>query len=694
MKLTRILLPLLGSLFIGCSQEFNVTEERIINADSEPENWMSHARTYDEKRFSPLDQINSENVSSLGLAWKFTTDTNRGHEASPIIIDGVMFTTSAWSVVYALDAASGELLWKYDPLVDKEWGYNACCDVVNRGVAVWKGKVLLGALDGRLIALNAKDGSLIWETLTIDKSRPYTITGAPRVLKDMVLIGNGGAELGVRGYVSAYSIETGQKLWRFYTVPGDPSLDFENPILEKASKTWKGGEWWKIGGGGTVWDSMAYDPELDLLYIGVGNGSPWNRYIRSPGGGDNLFLSSIVALKPNTGEYVWHYQTTPGDTWDYTATQHMILADIKINQELRKVIMQAPKNGFFYVLDRQTGEFISAKKYVTVTWATKVDETTGRPIENEETNYKGRVREVKPGPLGGHNWQPMSYSPETKLVYIPAQELPFNYGDTEDFTYNEKTWNTGIDIAATFPPKDPKELQELLLTLKGHLSAWDPVAQKEIWRAQYDWPWNGGVLSTAGNLVFQGTSDGRLIGYKADTGTKVWEKNVYNGIGAPPVSYTIDGVQYISVIVGYGGAFPLTAGVPAPNPGANTNGQILTFKLNGEETLLKPKSLEAMATPPPSVADFATIAKGEYEFHEHCQFCHGAGAGGGGVIPNLLTMSEDTHKSFLGIVLGGAHKNKGMVSFKEMLNEEQANAIHEYIISQANATYAMQVELK
>ena len=690
MKSIKILTLLLSSILISCSQEFNITEERIINADSEPENWMSHGRTYDEKRFSPLNQINSENVSELGLAWKFTTDTNRGHEASPIVVDGVMFTTSAWSVVYALDAASGELLWKYDPLVNKEWGYNACCDVVNRGVAVWKGKVLFGTIDGRLISLNAKDGSLIWETLTIDKNRPYTITGAPRVLKDMVLIGNGGAELGVRGYVSAYNIETGQKVWRFYTVPGDPSLDFENPILEKASKTWKGGEWWKIGGGVTVWDSMAYDPELDLLYIGVGNGSPWNRYIRSPGGGDNLFLSSIVALKPTTGEYVWHYQTTPGDAWDYTATQHMILADIEINQEIRKVIMQAPKNGFFYVLDRQTGEFISAKKYVPVTWAIKIDQASGRPIENEETNYKGRVREVTPGPLGGHNWQPMSYSPETKLVYIPAQELSFNYGDTEDFTYNKKTWNTGIDIVATIPPKDPNKLLELLSTLKGHLSAWDPVTQKEVWRVQHDWPWNGGVLSTAGNLVFQGTSDGRLIAYKADVGGKAWEVNTYNGIGAPPITYTIDGVQYISVIVGYGGAFALTAGVPAPNPGAHTNGQILTFKLDGKEIITKPISYTKMVVPPPSLSDFATISKGEYEFHEHCQFCHGAGAGGGGVIPDLLTMSEDTHKAFLGIVLGGAHKNNGMISFHEMLNEEQANAIHEYIISQANAAYNMQ----
>ena len=413
-------------VLFGCSQEFNVSGKRIIEANLEPENWMSHGRTYDEQRFSPLNQINPENIKDLGIAWHFTTDTNRGHEASPIVIDGVMFISSAWSMVYALDATSGELLWKYDPKVPKEWGHNACCDVVNRGVAVWKGKVIFGTIDGRLIALNAKDGSLVWETLTIDKNRPYTITGAPRVIKDKVIIGNGGAELGVRGYVSAYGADSGKMLWRFYTVPGNPEEDFENPILEKASETWKGGKWWEIGGGGTVWDSIAYDPELDLLYIGVGNGSPWNRYIRSRGGGDNWFLSSIVALKPDTGKYVWHYQTTPGDTWDYTATQHMILADITINNEIRKVIMQAPKNGFFYLIDRTDGEFISAENYVSVNWATHVDPITGRPVENPEKNYQNKVvEEIKPGPLGGHNWQPMSFNPQTGLVYIPVQELFF-----------------------------------------------------------------------------------------------------------------------------------------------------------------------------------------------------------------------------------------------------------------------------
>tara|TARA_B100000929_G_scaffold11817_2_gene9822 strand:- start:124 stop:2211 length:2088 start_codon:yes stop_codon:yes gene_type:complete len=688
---SKKILPLIISIILAaCSEEFNINGERIIQADLEPENWMAHGRTYDEKRFSPLTDINSDNVKKLGLAWYFNTDTNRGHEASPIVVDGVMFITSAWSVVYALDAEKGELIWKYDPKVPKEWGYKACCDVVNRGVAVWKGKVFFGTIDGRLIALEADNGKLIWEKLTIDKEKPYTITGAPRIIKDKVIIGNGGAELGVRGYVSAYNTESGEMIWRFYTVPGNPKDAFENPILKETITTWKGGNWWEIGGGGTVWDSMAYDPSLDLLYIGVGNGSPWNRYIRSPGGGDNLFLSSIVALKPDTGEYVWHYQTTPGDTWDYTATQHMILADLEIQGKKKKVIMQAPKNGFFYVIDRVNGDLISAENYVPVNWATHIDQLTGRPVENPEKNYKDRVVEkIKPGPLGGHNWQPMSFNPHTGLVYLPAQELFFNYGDDKNFIYNEKTWNTGIDINATVPPKDQEELEELLEAIKGHLSAWDPVSQKEIWRANYDWPWNGGTLTTAGNLVFQGTTEGKFIAYKADDGKKIWEVDVQSGVGAPPITYSIDGNQYVAVMVGYGGAYALSGGVPPVHSGGNINGRLLVFKLGGDNSLPEPKLYKDMPKPPLLVADMATVSEGEYEYHEHCQFCHGAGAVGGGVIPDLQQMSQETHTAFLGIVLGGSHKDKGMISFSEMLSEDQADAIHQYLISQANTTYKL-----
>ena len=318
----------------------NLDRTRIVNANEEPGNWLAHARTYDEQRFSPLDQINSENVGDLGLAWFFDTGTDRGLEASPIVVDGVMYTSGSWSVVFANDARTGELIWQFDPLVPKAWGVNACCDVVNRGVSVWKGRVYVGTIDGRLIALDAASGEVVWDVNTIDRSKPYTITGAPRIINDKVIIGNGGAEFGVRGYVTAYDTATGELVWRFHTVPGDPAEPFESATMEAAAKTWTG-RWWTMGGGGTVWDSMAYDPDLNYLYIGVGNGSPWNQNVRSPGGGDNLFLSSVVALNPDTGEYIWHYQTTPGDSWDYTATQHMILAELEIGGEVRKVIPEA-----------------------------------------------------------------------------------------------------------------------------------------------------------------------------------------------------------------------------------------------------------------------------------------------------------------------------------------------------------------
>jgi len=357
----------------GQIQQATATIDGARISKGEPGNWLSTGRTYDEQRHSPLDQVNRETVKDLGLEWYWDTGTKRGLEATPIVVDGVLFTSGAWSVVWAHDAKTGELLWEYDPEVPRDWGRYVCCDVVNRGVAAWKGKIYFGTIDGRLIALDAGTGESVWQVNTILPDRPYTITGAPRIVKDKVIIGNGGAEYGVRGYITAYNTETGAEEWRFYTVPGNPDDGFESEDMELAATTWRGGKWWEVGGGGTVWDSMAFDPELNLLYIGTGNGAPWNRYIRSPGGGDNLYLASMVAINPDTGKRVWHYQTTPGDTWDYTAVQHMILADIEINGEMRKVIMQAPKNGFFYVIDRTNGDFISAEAYVPITWATHVD---------------------------------------------------------------------------------------------------------------------------------------------------------------------------------------------------------------------------------------------------------------------------------------------------------------------------------
>lgn len=685
MKNHYLVLPLLLFIF-SCSEAVD-SKNPLVDFNSSPNEWLLHGRTYAEERHSPLDQINTSNVDQIGLSWSFETGTNRGHETTPIVKDGVMFITAPWSVVHALDAKTGDLLWTHDPKVERAWANNACCDVVNRGVALYENSIFFGTIDGRLISLDKDTGTENWSILTIDKSRPYTITGAPRIVKGNVIIGNGGGEFGVRGYVTAYDVDSGDELWRFYTVPGNPNEPFESPEMEIAAKTWSGGKWWEYGGGGTVWDSMAYDPALDTLYIGTGNGSPWNRYVRSPGGGDNLYLSSIVALDPDTGDYKWHYQTTPGDSWDYTATQHMILADLEINGQMRKVIMQAPKNGFFYVIDRTNGELISAENYVPINWATHVDMETGRPVENPANNYFDTPALTTPGPLGGHNWQPMAFNPDTGLVYIPAQEMLFVYSHDKDFEYNPKTWNTGQQIEMTYLPKNPDELAMVDKATFGYLLAWDPVAQKEVWREQYQRPWSGGLLSTAGDLVLQGTSDGRFIAFDAASGEILWSVDTGQGIIAPPITYMIDDEQYIAVQVGYGGAYALAGAFPSANKNPAQDGRMLVFKLGGEEMSPPAQSIAKVNPVVPSMTtDALTIARGEYEYHEHCQFCHGAGVIGGGVIPDLRYLDEVGHKTFLGVILGGMHSEKGMASFKDVLSLEQANQIQAYIISQAKLT--------
>ena len=613
MKNHFLVLPLLLFIF-SCSEAVD-SKNPLVDFNSSPNEWLLHGRTYAEERHSPLDQINTSNVDQIGLSWSFETGTNRGHETTPIVKDGVMFITAPWSVVHALDAKTGDLLWTHDPKVERAWANNACCDVVNRGVALYENSIFFGTIDGRLISLDKDTGTENWSILTIDKSRPYTITGAPRIVKGNVIIGNGGGEFGVRGYVTAYDVDSGDELWRFYTVPGNPNEPFESPEMEIAAKTWSGGKWWEYGGGGTVWDSMAYDPALDTLYIGTGNGSPWNRYVRSPGGGDNLYLSSIVALDPDTGDYKWHYQTTPGDSWDYTATQHMILADLEINGQMRKVIMQAPKNGFFYVIDRTNGELISAENYVPINWATHVDMETGRPVENPANNYFDTPALTTPGPLGGHNWQPMAFNPDTGLVYIPAQEMLFVYSHDKDFEYNPKTWNTGQQIEMTYLPKNPDELAMVDKATFGYLLAWDPVAQKEVWREQYQRPWSGGLLSTAGDLVLQGTSDGRFIAFDAASGEILWSVDTGQGIIAPPITYMIDDEQYIAVQVGYGGAYALAGAFPSANKNPAQGGRMLVFKLGGEEMSPPAQSIAKVNPVVPSMTtDALTIARGEYEY--------------------------------------------------------------------------------
>ncbi|MGA9472024.1 MAG: PQQ-dependent dehydrogenase, methanol/ethanol family [Terriglobales bacterium] len=663
-----------------------VTDAQIVSADSQPGNWLTYGRTYNEQRFSPLNEINDRTAGHLGLAWYFDLDTRRGQEATPLVVDGVMYFSTAWSKVFALNAATGARLWSYDPHVPPQWGARACCDVVNRGVAIWEGKLYFGTLDGRLIALDATTGHEVWQQLTVDPKLRYTITGAPRIVKGRVIIGNGGGEYGVRGYVSAYDAQTGKLAWRFYTVPGDPSKPFEQPILAQAAKTWTG-EWWKNGGGGTVWDSIVYDPALDLLYIGVGNGGPWNEKYRSPQGGVNLFTSSVVALKPETGAYIWHYQEVPGDDWDYDSAEQMILADIPIDGQTRKVLLHAPKNGFFYVLDRETGALISAKPFTFVNWATGIDMKTGLPIESASARYpRSNSPPIVPGPLGAHSWQPMSYSPLTGLTYIPVNDVGFNYKSEESFAFKDSAPNFGIDMVAAGMPQDPKIKQAILDSVKGKLVAWDPIQQKQAWAVERPGPWNGGTLATAGNLVFEGTAAGRFEAYRADTGEKVWSFDAQTGVMAGPITYTVKGEQYIAVLAGWGGAFPMVTGEVSFKSGRTRNiSRMLAFKLNARTTLPTPPPLEEpILNPPPSTATAEQIHHGEAVYQRFCSGCHGDVAISGGLLPDLRYSGALATDQWFTIVRDGAYQSLGMVSFGKEVSQQDANDIRAYVIFRAN----------
>ncbi|MAA75335.1 MAG: PQQ-dependent dehydrogenase, methanol/ethanol family [Salinisphaeraceae bacterium] len=668
----------------GAKSGLNVDGTRIQAADSEPGNWITHGRTYSEQRFSPLDQINQDTVENLGLAWFTDLGTRRGLEATPLVVDGVLYFTGTYSEVFAVDGRTGDILWRNDLNVDKTRAKYMCCDVVNRGMAVWQNRLYVGTIDGRLIALDPATGEVIWDKLTIDLDKPYSITGAPRIVDGKVLIGNGGGEFGVRGYISAYDAADGELLWRFYTVPGNPDEPFENPVLEKAAETWGGGPWWEIGGGGTVWDSMAYDPALNLLYIGVGNGSPWNKHIRSPSGGDNLFLSSIVALNPDDGSYVWHYQTTPGDGWDYTATQHIILADLEIDGETREVLMQAPKNGFFYVLDRETGELISADNYVPVSWAEGIDLETGRPIETDNDYSEGAVYQF-PSPMGGHNWQPMCYSPQTGYVYIPARQLAMIYREDAQFEYDPGYWNVGMDVAKDFtvPPWMDAELVKKVgsAMAAGSLLAWDPVEQKAAWRADAGSPWNSGALCTGGGLVFDGTGQGRIRAMNASTGESLWSFNAQQGIIGSPVTYTIDGDQYMSILVGWGGAFGMTFGFAANTVEApSTQGRLMTFRLGANAELPAIERQARTPEPPEATASDDTVSEGNTLYHRYCVYCHGPRGISHPNVADLRSMSAETHRNFLGIVMGGSQAKQGMPGFADSLTTDEAQAIHAYLI--------------
>lgn len=700
-----------AGMLANCSQIFGsgegegVTAAMLVGADGDSANWISHGRTYSEQRFSPLDGVNRENVGQLGLAWYADMDTGRGQEATPLVIDGKLYLTTAWSKVKAFDATTGEKLWEYDPKVPGETAVKACCDVVNRGLATYGDKLFLGTLDGRLIALDRNTGAVVWTKATTDPAKSYTITGAPRVIDGKVIIGNGGAEFGVRGFVAAYDANNGEQLWKFYTVPEGGDAKDQPAYLQKAAETWNTdvlGASDAIGGGGTVWDSMAYDPELDLLYIGVGNGSPWNRAYRSPakdgsgGEGDNLYLSSIVAIRPKTGEYVWHYQTTPGETWDFTATQHIMLADLTIDGKPRKVLMQAPKNGFFYVIDRATGELISGKPYIPINWATGLD-AKGRPIENPETRVDrtGKPALVLPGPLGGHNWHPMAFSPKEGLVYIPAFEAASLYAPQADWKPDTaRGFNVGFDLGAGALPPDLGIRKQVYGTVKGKLMAWDPVKQEARWTVEFPGPWNGGLLATGGGLVFQGNSGSEFAAYDAANGKKLWSFAAQTGIVAPPITYTVNGEQYVAVLAGWGGAYAITADGDLINhqgPVRNIS-RLLVFKLGGAAKLPPAPALAALPLdPPPSRASAETIALGQAKYGRYCAVCHAPGAVGSTELPDLRRSGAlGDAKAWSAVVYEGILKDNGMVSFAPSLSKEEVEAIRAYVIQRANEDKAIE----
>jgi quinohemoprotein ethanol dehydrogenase len=642
--------------------------------------WPRHGLTAAEQRFSPLEQIDRESVSRLGLTWSYDTRSHRGLEATPIVVDGVLYATSTWSVVFALDARSGRERWRHDPEVPRWKARHACCDVVNRGVAIDAGRVFVGTLDGRLQALDAASGALLWSVRTTPLARPYTITGAPRVVDGLVLIGNGGAEYGVRGYVSAYDAETGDLVWRFYTVPAHKDRPHEHPALEYAAESWPADALWPSGLGGTVWDSMAWDPELDLLYVGTGNASVYDRRHRSPGGGDNLYISSILALRPKTGELIWHYQTTPGDHWDHTATQHMILADLDWHGERRRVLMQAPKNGFFYVLDRETGELLSADEFAHASWASGVDLETGRPIERREAHWSEQARMVSPAPPGAHNWHPMSFHPGQGLVYLPVSESVYAYHPDPAFRYRPGRWNTGEDLTALHEEMEDLSDARFLPCGRNQLVAWDPRRGERAWAVHHDGGLPGGTLSTAGGLVFQGHGGGRFSAFDARDGRVLWSIDVGIDVIAPPVTYAVDGEQYVAVLAGAGGSH----GGHATSFQHDNAGRLLAFKLDARAPLppVRPRTIPAPQVPRLDVPA-EVVARGRALYAHHCFMCHGMGVVSSGLHPDLRGSSPTTHERWDAIVRGGLKTPLGMPSFADQLSAEDAEAVRAYVLERA-----------
>ncbi|MEO5598193.1 MAG: PQQ-dependent dehydrogenase, methanol/ethanol family [Novosphingobium sp.] len=671
-----------------------ITDAMLVNA---PEGeWLNYGHDLGEQRFSSLTGITDGNVAGLGLAWSADMETARGQEATPLMHNGVLYVSTAWSMVKAYDARTGALKWSYDPKVPRETLVRACCDAVNRGVALYGDKVFVATLDGRLVSLDQKTGAVAWSQVVVPNQDDYTITGAPRVAGGLVIIGSGGAEFKARGYIAAYDHATGKEVWRFNTVPGNPADGTDDEALQKAAKTWTG-EWWKLGGGGTVWDAITYDPKTNLILFGTGNAEPWSA-AASGREGDALYTSSIVAVHADTGKYAWHFQETPEDRWDYDSNAQITIADLNVGGKLRHVALHAPKNGYFYMLDATTGQFISAGSFAPQNWTTGIDPKTGRPTINPAAKYDktGAPFIGLPGAGGAHSWQPMSFSPKTGLVYIPANLAAYPYAAAKGWKASSMGFQTAQDGALISMPANKAARAGAIAATTGALIAWDPVAQKEVWRVAHPAAWNGGTLATAGNLVFQGDAQGAFSAYTADKGRKLWSFPVQTGVIAAPMTYSIGGEQYVAIMVGWGGVWDIATGVLAGKGGATRNiSRLVVFKLGAKGALPAPPPMNKLPLDPPLFTGKPEqVALGAQHYGRYCAVCHGDAAVAGGLNPDLR------HSPYIGapegikaVVIDGAlmygDSAKGMVSFRTALRPEDAEAIRQYLIKRANEDKAL-----
>ena len=724
------LLPLLAAAAPPANPPGAVDAARLLVADAEPQNWYMGGRDASGSYYSPLATINAANVRDLGFAWSYDLGSPlRGQEATPIVIDGIMYTSGTWGYVYAVDAATGREVWRYDPESAPASARNLCCDLVNRGVAVWKGRVYVASGDGRLHALDAATGRKIWAADTItDHTLPYASTGAPEIAGDVVVIGNAGADVGrggVRGYVAAYDLDTGKFKWRFYTVPaatgqaaataeprspGHAAAAADGPDLAAAAKTWNPRRGPQFHGGGTAWDGFAYDPALNLVYFGTANAAPYDLRQLGPGKLDSLYTASIIALHADSGRLAWYYQTTPHDSWDFDAVQKMILTELEVAGERHAVLLQANKNGFFYVLDRVTGKLLSARNFTYVNWASGIDTQTGRPRVTPAADWQAGPKSIYPSWAGGHTWNPMSLSPQTHLVYIPVIDAPAVWVDMLHNGGNVKYIDgfftaNGILADDTYAAADLKrlygsvpELADVKAERRGKavrelLRAWDPVAQKTVWEHEtssgirgYD----GGVMSSGGNLVFQGRGSGALWVYAADTGKVLKVLPTGSHIMAAPTTYAVNGEQFVAVQVGYGGTGISVGPIPPGSAAAkfeNTN-RIVAFKLGGGPVPTPPaRVIEPFEKPPEQSGDNDSVRAGEIKFVEECSRCHVLDLS---ITPDLRRLNPGLHAAFKDIVLHGALAAAGMERFDDILSEKDVDDIHAYLIEQSWVAYRAQ----